>query len=208
MTEFGENWRGWDFKVDADELPNVMTNPEKHVALVEINARPRELTQKLGAAANQLAVMQATKNIFYLSKVEKPDKKNFINPHGLTSMFPEHETEIMQLLAEVSRLRTNVLGALGADQKVIDEGADIFGGFAYRHRSYGHTDDHLFTIWLGASQPGFFIIINGQRIEMPSIPEGHALAFRGHLVAQELPALRHGVLYRSIKTRRAVLIGC
>jgi len=62
--------------------------------------------------------------------------------------------------------------------------------FALRHRHKGHIDPADIRAWTGADQPGFFMIVNGKKIFLPSLPESHVLLMRGGEVPP-LEGIRH-----------------
>jgi hypothetical protein len=198
MTEFGSDWIGWNLKVDQSDIADVMSDPNGGLALVEVAARPRELVTNLGNAAASLSTLTDNNRVLYAN--ESPDSGRWISDN-----MPELKNdiqELMQALPEVMTPAAVALGGIGAKMARLQF---IFG---LRHRHKGHIDEGVVVAWCGADKPGFFVVKDDERVSIPSMPEEHVLLMRGeNFSGPDLPGVRHGVVYRSSKVRRAVLIG-
>lgn len=198
MIEFESDWIGWNFKVDQSGIADIMSSPYGGLALVEVDARPRELVTNLGNAAAKLTTVTDSNRVFYANQGSSSGS-------WLSNNIPELTNDIqklMQVLPEVMSPATAALGGMAANVARLQF---IFG---LRHRHKGHIDEGSVVAWCGADRPGFFVVKDGERIPIPSIPEGHVLLMRGENVSgPNLPGIKHGVVYRSSKVRRAVLLG-
>lgn len=205
MAEFDSNWVGWEFGVDRDGLVDVMCQPTGGLALVEVAARPRALVSELGAAAAQLPLAIRSKEVLYLSQMTPQPgssraERRYCNE--MFSDFPKQKPAMKVLLGELQDILDPVREGLGAELR--DPALHMV--FGLRHRQKGHIDPTFVRAWCGADKPGFFVEVNGQRVEIPSLPEGHVLLMRGEF-HPTLPGIRHGAVYRSSVVRRAVLLG-
>jgi hypothetical protein len=199
MTEFESDWRGWSLKVDQSDIADVMSSLDGGLALVEVNARPRELVKNLGNAAANLAVAADNKRVIYANQGQGSDS-------SLSNSLPEFADDIQGLMLALSEVITPTTKALCG---VAEKEARLQFIYGYRHRHTGHVDEGIVTAWCGADKPGFFVVINGEKVFIPSIPEGHVLLMRGENASGHInmPGIRHGAVYRSSKVRRAVLLG-
>lgn len=198
MTEFGGDWIGWNFKVDQSGIADVMSDPNGGLALVEVDAQPRELITNLGNAAANLATVTDNNRVLYAN--QSPDSGGWLSDN-----LPELKNDIEELMLALPEVMTPAAVALGGIGEKMARFQFIFG---LRHRHKGHIDEGSVVAWCGADKPGFFVVKDGERIPIPSIPEGHVLLMRGeNLSGPDLPGIKHGVVYRSSKVRRAVLLG-
>jgi hypothetical protein len=200
MTEFGKNWVGWDFKTDYGDIAEVMLDPGGGLALVEVDAKPKELVAKLGAAAAaDLAYIADNARCLYA------EQSSEAGGNWMSKNFPALAEDIEQFRRTLPDVMSSAVDTLGG---WMHDEARLQFIYGLRHRHNGHVDDGVLTAWCGADQPGFFVVRDGKKIQIPEIPESHVLLMRGENASgPDLPGLRHGVVYRSSKVRRAVLLG-
>lgn len=174
MTEFAPNWPGWDFKVAPNGLSDAMVDPDGGVALVEIDDSPQALLSDMQVVYDPpQEPSNYMKTYVYF---EAPDGVHIPNLNqDLSDVFPELKNRFHTLTQALRLVMDPVRVALDAEPDLQSLRLII----SKRLEQKGHSDPSLLRAWVGATHPGFFLVRDGQKLPIDSLPEGHVLLIRG-----------------------------
>lgn len=209
MGEFSKSWEGWQLLAKPDQALDRVMDPNGGVVLLETGIDAHTVINQVAERVDDFIRQTRSEATHYIH----------LSP-GCKRLYEESYKPLLSgKMAQMGRVARALRDVTDPIKDPIIQFEEAYRRvqkerlfLAVQRRSQlrpTHTDDNVLTTWLGASEPGLRVMLNGEWWRVDDVPVGHVLAWRGDRIEihdSSLTATRHQAVYRR-KKRRVALVG-